>query len=446
MAKIYREPGVYINEIENPRFISPIGGARVVAIVGLGKDYVTVKNEKVAHDSSGGIDTISGVSAGDIIEVLGVGDVAGVYNYTVTTDYAISGNTIDWSPAGDEPEVGATYYVTYTKRKISPDDYDPITYYSIDDVRANYGDALSSGNISEVTIAASQAFRAGASQVVICQAESGSVGDIEAAIDKLKKEEVHILVVVGSSNTTIQAYAKEHCQIMSSPTEKRERVVFLAPSVGTIAGMKSEAESLYEERCIVVVPEKVDVILTDAACESDTTLSLSSIYAGAYLAGKLANPNISIAEPLTRKQVFGITGFSGINYLDSQMNNLASSGITVLKRDGTAIKVRHALTTNTLNRNHSEISVVMIKDSIRRLVRNDLDAAFIGTRITTETPSQVVSRIKALLDSEKGESINSYRNVRASVNSSDPTAIDISFEISVIYPFNYADIEFTLYV
>jgi hypothetical protein len=34
--------------------------------------------------------------------------------YVVTTDYTVSGNVIDWAPAGSDPAVGSVYQVTYT--------------------------------------------------------------------------------------------------------------------------------------------------------------------------------------------------------------------------------------------------------------------------------------------------------------------------------------------
>src|SRR5690349_6270502 len=34
--------------------------------------------------------------------------------YVVTTDYTVSGNQIDWAPAGAEPTTGTVYQVTYT--------------------------------------------------------------------------------------------------------------------------------------------------------------------------------------------------------------------------------------------------------------------------------------------------------------------------------------------
>ena len=47
-----------------------------------------------------------------VVSVISV--VQGATTYVVTTDYAVSGNQIDWAAAGDEPDPGTVYQVTYT--------------------------------------------------------------------------------------------------------------------------------------------------------------------------------------------------------------------------------------------------------------------------------------------------------------------------------------------
>lgn len=59
-----------------------------------------------------GLDALGNINVISIVSVK-----QGITTYTVTTDYVLSGNNIDWSPEGSEPAVGSTYSVTYSYNK-----------------------------------------------------------------------------------------------------------------------------------------------------------------------------------------------------------------------------------------------------------------------------------------------------------------------------------------
>lgn len=65
------------------------------------------------HGPAGGTDTLP---LGPVIDILAVSqDEAGTQPYAETTDWVQDGDSsIDWSPGGDEPSNGGTYWLTYT--------------------------------------------------------------------------------------------------------------------------------------------------------------------------------------------------------------------------------------------------------------------------------------------------------------------------------------------
>ena len=68
------------------------------------------KTQTVTHGSySGAADALPDTAIVDILEVK-QGDTI----YEPTTDYVKTGDTVDWSPAGNEPATGSSYDVTYT--------------------------------------------------------------------------------------------------------------------------------------------------------------------------------------------------------------------------------------------------------------------------------------------------------------------------------------------
>lgn len=89
--------------------------------------------ETVTHGS------YSGVS--DPLAHTGVVQVVSVYTttttYTPTTDYLVTGNTINWSPDGAEPATGAVYYVKYQYiENVTPESPDA-TGFSVSGAVAN---------------------------------------------------------------------------------------------------------------------------------------------------------------------------------------------------------------------------------------------------------------------------------------------------------------------
>ena len=74
-----------------------------------------------------------------------------------------------------------------------------------------------------------------------------------------------------------------------------------------------------------------------------------------------------------------------------------------------------------------------------------LESIYIGQKILSGTTSQVKSTVQAVLGNlVTSEIVTAFKNVQASINISDPTQIDVAFEISPVFPLNFILITFSL--
>lgn len=78
---------------------------------------VAKTSQIITKGSAAGADLIllNGQEAVTVVSIVSV--VQGSTTFTVTTDYVLGTNTVDWSPAGAEPTSGTQYTVTYTYKK-----------------------------------------------------------------------------------------------------------------------------------------------------------------------------------------------------------------------------------------------------------------------------------------------------------------------------------------
>lgn len=442
----YKGPGVFIKEVQNPNPVQIPGSLRTVGIAGKGSSTYLLSNVEVVKGYSSS-DTITGTLTGDVSSVYGVGSLPGLYDYTQGVDYTVSDNAITWI-SSSKPTDGSTYYVTFYKVK-GASFYEATTFYSLDDVRAFYGDESYGGVVNEVTLAASLAFKNGA-EYVVCVQQNGTTTQAEQdAIDLLEAEEIDYLVAPGMTSTTLQAYAKAHVDKMSSETQKKERMFFTSglTLTASVADLTTRAQAFTDELVTVVAPSQCNIIITDALCNTDITTTVSGAYMGAAVAGVMSNPNYDEGEPITNKVITGIDSFNGVKYKESEMNVLGNAGVTVITNNGGIFRVRHGLTTNTSNVNTLELQVVNIKNSVKKQLRTVL-APYIGTRyVTAETNALLSAAVKSFCDQKvNGKVFTQYRNVSVTQNTSDPRIAQINFEYMPVYTTTWINVTFSLYI
>ncbi|MNM30932.1 Phage tail sheath protein [compost metagenome] len=366
---------------------------------------------------------------------------------TTVGDYVIvstrAGKAVDTAPAA-----GSAYYVSYTFKK-PEEQFVPKVFYTYDDVVAEYGnyDVTASGKIiNSIALGAEIAFLNGTVPIVCIQAKSDSDYEMKQAIDKLTRPVLGIeninTVVPLSTSKSIGSHAANHASDMSLPTNGKERMTYLAAEVGESVGVSSStAKSLANERVIYVVPGSVTKDIKDLRTGKSNLRTLP----GCYLAVAVASLGLKNdpAEPLTNKS---INGFKDLNqlYTESEMNLMAESGCLVMRQTGSVIKVRHGVTTSTVDINSQEITLVQIRDYVIAAARQSLGESYVGNKLRPTIISDIQSALISLLNQFKGqEVILNYGGINVKRSTEDPRQVDVKFEIEAVYPLNFIDISFS---
>jgi hypothetical protein len=336
--------------------------------------------------------------------------------------------------------------VSWTRAKVSTD-YLPVLYTNIKDVRDNYGNELEAGIPYAIPIAARLMFDNGAPSIVIAQATTGSNSDLQTAIDAMKNQDIDILIVPQSTNTTLTNYVRAHVLTQSAPSLAHERIAITSADGFSDATttIVNKAVTAFNERVWLVAPPSFVYTLKDATYQQDQDVFLPSTYLAAAYAGTATNPNFDAASPLTRRSLVGPKNLSTFNYLESDKDYLGQNGVAIVETGPGGFRIRHAVTTDNTNVNTVTASVILIKDHIRKTLRPLLDKQYIGTKITAGTPSAVATTITTYLEQKiTDQIIVNYRNVSVTQDATDPRTLNVKFDILPVYPLEFVDVSFSL--
>jgi len=175
-----------------------------------------------------------------------------------------------------------------------------------------------------------------------------------------------------------------------------------------------------------------------------TTINLHGGYIAAAVAGAFASRQASV--PLTRKQIKGFTKVSS-PWTETEMILAQKNGVCVLaqQKNGKII-VRHGLTTDMSNVYTQEISVQASKDVLVNLLQEVLEQQnLIGSVITTETPSYVISATAGALENAKSRAlIYNYTGLKYRQPVNQPTVIEVRFMYRPSLPLNYIQVQFSI--
>lgn len=405
-----------------------------------------------------------------------------------------SSGTILWSavpsglyayPSTTVPASGGTYYVDYDYYKVAAD-YNVKSFTDYTQVVNEYGPEaewllLTSGSnagsyefqsLNTLTLAARLAFANGASVVSLVQISGNDYTDntsFQTPLNKLQNKVVDIIVPItaGSGATTTEMSVAEkaalmldletHCDTMSLPQNKKERVAIGSLGVAEIGDTTTQntyvyvANSVKDKRVTITAPGLTTVTIQDPNGEfQDVEVEGSFMSVG--MAALSCNVNSDVATPLTNKNLSNYASTSAITsghddpeYLESEKNILAAGGITVIDRAGARIYVRHQLTTNQTNVAEGEFSVVTTTDYVSQAVRYTTEQ-FIGQKLVSAI---VVPAVRATIQATMQQLvdarlINSIGAITVQVNPNNPTEIISTVQYVPVFPLNRIKVTFTI--
>lgn len=379
----------------------------------------------------------------------------------------ISGSLLITARESIKPTSGDYYYVSCNIKK-EGDYFEIQKFANYEAVTAFYGPEYYTVDIegeatpvlNELVMGAKLAFANGADVVYTCQVspDTQNLGElwlIKQAIDKFAEVDVQAIVCLAQTGTMegdkeLQRYIQTHVDTQSSLELQHERVAFVSAitehdsisELLTYAATFRNAEGAGDQRIVVIAPARVTVEALDRNSNA-VNFIVPSVYAGAAMVGRTTDNGLTVAEPLTRKTLFGIKSISS-NYKRQDVEKLSAGGLLVLLDKSGAIKINQAVTTDISNQNNRELSVVLIKDQVRKDLRDLLDS-YIGHFYNRKTtPTTIKSAICAYLDTKIDTLIEGYNknDVIVLPDPDEATQINVNLKFAVLRPLNYIYLSF----
>jgi hypothetical protein len=368
-------------------------------------------------------------------------------NLTVSSTDGVSADSTDntvilntYNLSGNEPRVGDAYYVTFDRIKT---DFSVKFLTEMRDVIRFFG-PIEINN--KLVIAANLAFQNGARAVALKQvprASGDSDASVQAYIDGIDSFDEPLsngsrptFIQPMTTRSEIHNYLKTSNAIQSSIRFRNERTSIIGYAVGTRADeVISSVKGIKSEKITAVYPDAAVLGITDNF-GNEVEYLVDGSFIAAALSGLDVSPAYDIATPLTNK---GIVGFKRIfRQLDNvTAAQVANAGCTVLQGRDANINVMMYLTTDMSNAVSRNPRITEVKHFIQQGVRGAL-SGYIGQKNLPRVIPQIEGTLGSYFKSLKqGELIVDYKNIKARVNPSDPSTVDVEVYYSPIFPLNW---------
>lgn len=458
----YREPGVYselINNRPNTGFLPSL----VPLIIGEGPAFFDFKGKAITRDSGSTSDTLPSSNVTAISRIYTISD--GTETDIDTNEYSlVTPNQIDWSAAVNPPTDGSTYYVDYEARP-EQEQYEPAFITSYDELDTAYigqfMKTVSGGDINAINpvyLGAYIALEAGAPGVYVLQVEPADKDtynvvistDIVSTLEKAEFIDDAYFLVPMTDDSTATGAVITHCNTMSGIEERKERVCFISTGIADPAtsGIFTTAEldaaitecsAIKNKRVRTPFVTKASKILSDG-----NTYDLGAEYVCAALAGLSAL--IPVQRALTRQRLYNFVELKHVTKLSrANKNKLAAAGFIVLEQPGgpgSAIVIRHGITTKVDNVADREHSVVVISDFSAKYFRTSLEG-YIGIYNINEF---LKTKVNATLNGCKNTLVrkrilNDMEIINILQDEVNPDTLLVDLSINPPYPCNYIDLQ-----
>lgn len=436
----YKEPGVYLWQKNNPKYITGSTPSLIPVIMGSG----ATKFKKSAIITRGNTAS-ENLPSTTVSEVLSIGNLKGSSDYVATTDYTIENNVISWVVDGSSPPEGSSYYVEYAAGP-ETDQYDPKLIFSLQELRDIYGDVFKyeDDTINPVFLGASLAFESGTKMLYVIQVDGSTAAKyVDSLTANVQFIEDAYRIIPMDLNVEINSAMISHVKDMSLPEERKERKTMFGAvhsssnftEVRTSVG--GYAKNFAEERLNVIYPDVATKRLSDGK-----VYDLGAPYICAAIAGLEGSQPVE--RSLTRSVLTNFIELKGVSMLRKQKNLLAEDGVMILEQPGgpgTSISIRHGLTTDMSTVQTRENSIIAIKDYCSKYIRKGLEP-YIG--VENITPDLVV-RMRASVETLLSNLKDSNKIIRGEIveifqDPDNPDTIIMEVIIFPPYPCNYVKI------
>lgn len=292
------------------------------------------------------------------------------------------------------------------------------------------------------------------------------------AFEAMEAFESQIVVPVPTQNITgIFRAAVNHCENMSTIANRKERVAFIGAQkglttgailgtqqlaiedVGVLEGIQGDdpeealsgntedltnyklSDNFSSERAVFMYP---DSIVRNVA---GTNIALHGFYMAAAAAGWLSSKQ-NVAIPLTFKTLGGFTLTRDKVFRQTILNSLGAEGATVVQPVTGGGQVLAGRTTSQSGFvEDEEISIIFIRDTVKRTLRNSLKG-FIGGVQSNDTTNLVSARVNSIMAGLVNQGlVTQYGNIRVEQDKVDPRQINVFLRFTPAYPINYVFID-----
>lgn len=267
-------------------------------------------------------------------------------------------------------------------------------------------------------------FENGAAAVEAVAAAVGTTAvtaDYTAAFAALATKEDVTILICDSTDTEVFAAMKTSIDGCGENCKYRIGVV---ETGGSVSDAAAKASALNFERMVLAYP----------------SVDGNAGAVAAAIAGTLSGQT-DPALPLNGAELTGIDGFAR-SYSDNEVTTLVTAGVTAVESVYGTPSVVRGVTTRTktggaADTTFREVTTMLIVDDVVPAVRTALRRRFPRVKNTAQTRGAIRTQvIIELEDKLRREIIESYDNVTAVADETDPTVCNVGFQFTVAHGLN----------